>query len=204
VITTEPAWRARWWASTTSTRVLSVAAAVLLLAAMGVGVLAGQTHPRRYQRTVYATAPPGPVTVDAAGCPVRVRCAVLAQADPATLAAVRRAFPGADVVSSVAVRDAGSGRLYRRVVVARSDRTTLIVSAQCIPGASSGPRRVLRGAPGPAVAGSLVTYSHRLQIIVPGGSGCSASVEADVSGVPPPNEAPVFALAADPAMLVTA
>ena len=191
----QSAWR-RWRASTPSAQLLSALALAGAVAALGVLVAAGTTRPRQHQRTVYAAARPGPVTVDSAGCPVRVRCAVLAQGDPALAAALHRAFPGADVVSSVVVRDAGSGRTYHRVVIARLAGTTLIVSAQCIPGTRPGPRRVLRAAP--AIGGSL--GSSRLEIIVPGRGGCSASVEADVAGGTRADDAAVAALADDPAL----
>lgn len=178
--------------------VSALAAAVV---ALGVLVLAAQAQPSQRHRTVYATAKPGPVTVDSAGCPVRVSCAVLAQVDPSLVAALHRTFPGVDVVSSVVVRDAASGRLYRRAVVARSARTTLIVSTQCIPGTRPVPRRALRAAPSPG--GRVGMFSHRLEVVLPGRDGCSASVEADVAGLDPPDDAPLFALAADPAVLAT-
>jgi hypothetical protein len=184
-------------------RVLAALAVVVAVAALGVLAVAGTTQPTHHQRTVYAVAKPGPATVDSAGCPVRVRCVVLAQVDASMATALHHAFPGANVVSGVVIREAGSGRVYRRVVVARSAGTTLILSAQCIPGSRPGPRRVLRDAPPAAGGGNLATYSHRLEVIVPGRAGCSASVEADVAGARRPDDAAVLALADDPSLQAT-
>ena len=149
-------WRGRWHASGPPTQVLLVSTLVSAVAALGFLTAAGRAQPRQHHRTVYATARPGPLSVDSAGCPVRVRCVVLAQVDPLLTAALHRTFPGVDVVSSVVVRDASSGRTYRRVVVARSAGTTLIVSAQCIPGTSAGPRRVLVHVGAPKTGTSFV------------------------------------------------
>ena len=193
----------RWRASTAPARVLASSALVFAVAALGVLALAGATHPTHRRRTVYAVAGPGPTTDDSAGCPVRVRCVVLAQVDASMTTALRHAFPGADVVSAAVVRDAGSGRVYHRVVIARTAATTLILSAQCIPGTRPGPRRVLRDAPSAGGGSSVATYSHRLEVIVAGRAGCSASVEADVAGAGRPDEAAVLALADDPSLQAT-
>ena len=124
---------------------------------------------------------------------------MIGQNRPAVSAAVLQAFPGATVISSVLVRDAASGRSYERLVTVRSGRTTVVVTAQCIPGARVRPARIGR-APANEVGG---TGPRRVEVVVAGGDGCSVSVAADVDGGTTMPEPAVIALAYDPALQLT-
>lgn len=195
-------WR-RWWNATSlPARWLLGATAVVLAIAVGAAVAAANTRPLQRTRTVTAPATSRIVTTDAAGCPVFTICTVSAAAAPVALAgAVRRAFAGAVVLSTTSTRDAVTGRVYRRVVVALVQTTVVTVASQCIPGALPVPRRVLQAARTFAeLDGSTRALSRTWQVVTPGRAGCSAAVSTDTPSSSPNVNVGALKLAADAAV----
>lgn len=113
--------------------------------------------------------------------------------------AVRHAFPGASIVSSGATVDAASGRVYRRVFVATAGARTVTVSAQCVPGAKSVPRKVLQGERTfEELDGSTMVLSRTWQVVTPGRTGCSAAVGVDAATSSQAVKVAALVLASDP------
>lgn len=192
-------WLARWTAIPVVARWLLGATAVLSAVAVTGAELAIHTHPQHRTRTITAPPTSSIVTTDAAGCPVHVMCTLSAAAPPAVVRALRHAFPGASVVSSVATIDAASGRVYRRVSVAAAGATMVTVSAQCIPGAKAVPRLVLQGERTfEELDGSTKVLSRTWQVVTPGRTGCSAAVGVDTATGSQDINVAALGLAADP------
>lgn len=189
----------RWSATSPAARRLLTAAAILAAVALALAELAIHAHLRHRTRTVVAPPARATATTDAAGCPVGVSCTISSAAVPAVAAAVRAAFPGAAVLSTVSTLDAATGRVYRRMVVAESATATVTVSAQCVPGAGSVRRQVLRGAQTfDELDGSSFVLSQTVQVVTPGRQGCSASVGADTGKAGRAATTGALRLSADP------
>ncbi len=191
-------WQSRWTGMPVVERRLLGAAAVFAAVAVTGGELAMHTHPQHRTRTVTAPPTSSVVTTDAAGCPVQVTCTLNTAPSPAVVRGVRRAFPGASVVSSVATVEAANGRVYRRVLVAASGAGTVTVSAQCTPGANRVPRQVLRGERTfEELDGSTMVLTRTWQVVTPGRAGCSAAVGVDAATSSRAAKVAALALAAD-------
>ena len=198
-------FRSRWSGTPTRRRVVLVAATVIAAAAVVVGVAAGNTSPVHHTKTVVDPGLPAALTIDAAGCPVTVRCTTLATPSTQLRAALLRAFPAARVVAGghTAARDR-PGVIYQATVVGALQADAVVsATAQCVPGGAAVVERTVRSANTSLdLAGNTVVHARLLSEIVPGAAGCSVQVYLDSPGIATSWELSAISLAHDPATQV--
>ena len=170
--------RARWRASAAPARVGLGAAALLLAVAAGATIAAEHTTVHRQTAELEAARPPGPVTVDAAGCPVGARCRPAPGLADGLAADLRSQFPGAAVVAALRTVDASSGRVYRQTLAVRTERGSDVrLTAACQPAAAAVATVVRRSARTRLdLAGNQVVVSTALTVTLPAAAGCSVTV----------------------------
>jgi hypothetical protein len=179
-----PPLRDRLAASSSVTRAFLSAATVLVLVAVLLAFAVARARPHRVIRQVTDRTVPTAQTVDAAGCPVGVRCVVRPEPTTALTAAVQRVFGTVvTVLSASETLAAGTSRLYETELIAAVPLGRVRVAASCVPGA-------------PPVQGSfqLIEFGHddmagnrrvdyqRAIVVEPGVRGCSVAVKLDVTG----------------------
>jgi hypothetical protein len=199
-----PPLRSRFAASPAAARGLLSAVAVLVMVAALLAVGAARARPHRVVRQIIDPTVSTAQTVDAAGCPVGVRCVVRPEPATALTAAVHRVFGGVVVVlSGSETLAAGTSRLYETELIAAVPVGRVRVAASCVPGA-------------PPVQGSfqLIEFGHddmagnrridyqRAVVVEPGARGCSVAVKLDVTGARSEVARLAKALALDPSVQV--
>lgn len=145
-------------------------------------------HRTRMVTTVHTVAAGSPVAVDAAGCPVGGRCAMVVT-PPMLYAALLTWDPAATLIAGADVRSAAGAPLRSTLVTDTSvtfpngsplerARSVLTIVAQCVPGGS-----VL-------APSERADAARRVQIVtVAGRPGCSVSVTSEAQdGVAVPME----------------
>jgi hypothetical protein len=203
-------WRDLWRVTARRQQTFLVLSVLLAVMAAVVGVVAARTQPRHQVRTVVGAPRSVPVTVDATGCPVTVRCAVREAVVPALRAAFGRAFPTGEVATGELTYDQDRGRVYRALLIGYvgpaspsgdTDRpATVTAAAQCVPGGESSPEQVqrLEGA-GYDLADNFIIRWRQLNARVSGAAGCSVSLRLDSPGGSHTYEAGALDLVHDPA-----
>ena len=189
----------------TRRRVVLVAATVIASAAVVVGATAGNASPVHHTKTVVDPGPPAAVTVDAAGCPVSVRCTTSATPSTQLRAALLRAFPAARVVAGAhTVQRDRPDVVYQATVVGTLEGGAVVsATAQCAPGGAVVVEQTVRSANTSLdLAGNTVVHARLLSEIVPGAAGCSVHVFLDSRGVGTSWDTAAIALAHDPAAQV--
>src|SRR5262249_12891667 len=160
----------------TRRRAVLAAAIVIAVAAVVVGAAAGNASPVQHPKTVVDPGPPAAVTIDAAGCPVTVRCTTSATPSMQLRAALLRAFPTARVVAGAhSARGDRPGVMYQATVVGALEGGALVsATAQCAPGGAAVVEQTVRSANTSVdLAGNTVVHARLLSEIVPGAAGCS-------------------------------
>jgi len=167
-----------------------VAAALLLACAACAAATSWWQHRSRVIEVTSRVRPSYSAGPDAAGCPILLRCRVIADPSQPLATAARRLFPDATVLSSLSVVESGSGRTVQTTIVLRAPSGLEVsASAQCVPGA--GPitgRAASLPATGPAQA----------DFVVAGAPGCSVAVSAQIPRAAPVPLARLRQLARDP------
>jgi hypothetical protein len=196
----------RWAATAAIGRAAVILAATLLVASAVILNAAEHTSPGHRTRTVAGPSSAPAVTTDATGCPVTVHCEIRGSAPPALRAALRRAFPHAMVQSAETTLDPAGGRVYRASILARADADdTVSLASQCIPHAAMVGTQTLNGAQSHVdLAGNSIIDLRITTTIVPGGLGCSVSVELRSATGRQASAAAARGLAHDPTTQLTA
>jgi hypothetical protein len=152
-------------------------------------------------RAIVDPGPPAAVTIDAAGCPVTVRCLTSATPSTQLWTALLRAFPAVRVVAgaSTVERDR-PGAVYQATVVGALEGGAVVsATAQCVPGGAAVVEQTVRSANTSLdLAGNTVVHARLLSEIVPGAPGCSVQVHLTSPGVATSWDAAAISLAHDP------